>query len=167
MCQTNTSAITVIDRGGGSVLVGDNNLGIYGDTDAPGSAEAVRFTATSSGTAGKVFMYIDSGSISVPVVVGVYSDVAGSAGSLLSAVTFNAPVPGTWNVGTTSPLTITQGTPYWIALLCPSGTGTLHYRRDSTASTPDFSEFSTSLSALPATWPTAMTTPTSTSRRCT
>jgi hypothetical protein len=112
-------------------------------------------TATTSGTARVLSVYLDASSAAKQVVVGIYTNSAsGHPGNLLTQATIAHPIAGAWNVATLpSTIALTQGQPYWIAVLGPTGTGTVQFR-DRTASGTSETSRQTTLTSLPATWAT-------------
>jgi hypothetical protein len=84
-----------------------------------------RFTAEASGTVTSVRVKC-SGNGNVKVAI--YADSSGSPGALLGAVNTSTPVSSGWNtISLPSPVSITSGTPYWLAVACDSS-GVLYYR---------------------------------------
>ncbi|MGZ4411105.1 MAG: galactose oxidase-like domain-containing protein [Gaiellaceae bacterium] len=137
----------------GTVLIGDQTVEPKGDSNAAGLAEAFQATATASGTLAKLTVYVDTGSTATSLVAGIYADSAGHPGPLLGQGTLNAPTAGAWNDVALNGVPVIAGTPYWIALLGPSGT--LKFRdRCCGGGTAAETNLQTSLSALPATWTT-------------
>jgi hypothetical protein len=85
------------------------------------------------------------------VVVGLYTDSAGNPGALLSQATITSPVAGAWNTIAVPAASVTAGTKYWIAVLGPTGTGTVQFRDVPTGGRSQTSA-QTNLSTLPSTW---------------
>ncbi|MFL5518762.1 MAG: Ig-like domain-containing protein, partial [Gemmatimonadales bacterium] len=110
--------VTVSNSVSGDQLLGLDSIQGFADNDAAGEAEAFAFTATASGQAGTVTLYVDSGSRATVLDVGLYSDASGQPDTLLASASLAAPRPGAWNTITfgTNP-TLTSGTPYWVAVL--------------------------------------------------
>ena len=120
-------------------------------SETSGKSEAFRTTATATGTAGKVTVYVDAGSASTKLTVGIYSDSGGHPGTLLAQGSLAPPVSSAWNTVTLPPTPVTSGTTYWVAVL---GTGgTLRFRDKKSGGGSETSSQST-LSALPSTWST-------------
>ena len=151
-------AVTVSNAVTGTQLLGINTIQGSTDHDAAGEAEAFRSTATASGQAGSLTLYVDSGSGATTLKAGVYSDASGRPGTLLASGSLSAPRTAAWNtVVLSSNPTLSSGTTYWIALL---GTGgQINYRDTSTGSCSQ-SNATTGLSNLPATWSPGTTWPT-------
>ncbi|WP_091756959.1 Ig-like domain-containing protein [Pedococcus cremeus] len=151
-------AVTVSNAVTGTQLLGLNTIQGSADSDAAGEAEAFRSTATASGQAGSLTLYVDSGSGATTLKVGVYSDTSGRPGTLLASGSLSAPRSAAWNTVVLSPNpTLSSGTPYWVALL---GTGgQINYRDTSTGSCSQ-SNATTGLSNLPSTWSPGTTWPT-------
>jgi hypothetical protein len=135
-----------------TVLVGDSKVEANVDNNAAGSAEAFQHTATSSGSATKLFFYVDSGSAASSVIVGLYSNNASNnPGTLLAQATATGPTKGAWNSVSISAVAITAGTKYWIAVLSPTGAGVYQFR-DVGAGGPTQNSSQKNLATLPATW---------------
>jgi hypothetical protein len=147
-------AVTVGNATGGAVLLGDQTLYSGGDSDSPGTAEAFRTTAVSSGTLARLVVYVDTTSTATSLVVGVYADRSGHPGSLLAQATA-APANGAWNAIAVPAAPIASGSTYWIALLAPKGT--LRFRdRSCGCANPSETSAQTTLTTLPASWTTGV-----------
>ena len=138
---------------GASPLIGDNAIEASNDSNPAGMAEAFLFTASSSGTASRLWAYLDGASTANQVTVGIYSHdpSTNSPGTLLAQNTMTAPVNGAWNVVAIPATTITAGTSYWIAVLGPAAQGTIQFRDHSTGGR-NITSAQTTLATLPATW---------------
>lgn len=117
------------DPSGSSSLLGTQTVGSQSDTIVSQQAEAWPFTATASGTADKVSVYINS-SVATNVIVGLYDDSSGNPGSLKGTTTLSPPSAGGWNTATINAasgknLSITNGGKYWISVLGANGTVTV------------------------------------------
>jgi len=133
-----------------------------------GTAEAFVFQAQASGNATNVHLYLDSGSQSMSLLVGVYSDSAGHPGTLLTAATLTNLTSSSWNTTSIISTPVVSGTIYWIAVLPLDGHLFIDDRfQDSVWTTWWASHGSymaevsllANLSTLPTTWVTG-TTPT-------
>jgi hypothetical protein len=146
-------SVTVQNVAATKVLVGDQVLEASIDFDDAGQAEATVSTASAAGTLAKVSVYVDATNASTKVLVGVYSDSGGHPGTLLAQGTLTAPVAGAWNDVAMSAASIASGTPYWIAVLSPAGSGRVEFR-DRCCGLGTHADLSsqTTLTALPATW---------------
>ena len=133
------------------MLLGSQTIQSNTDTDPAGTAEAFRYTATATGAAASLKLYVSSGTTASSVKVGVYSNNNGHPGTLLTSGAIPAPTTGTWNVASLSPaITLTAGTTYWIGFL---GTGgQISYKNTTSGSCSESP--SGNLSALPVTWTT-------------
>ena len=140
------------------VLLGDQLVEPKADSNVAGSAEAFQTTATTTGTVATLSVYVDAPSRATALTAGLYTDNAGHPGALLGQGTLNGPTPGAWNVVSMPAITVTSGSRYWIALLSPTGGGTLGFR-DRCCGNGTASETSSqsSLTALPAAWSTGRT----------
>lgn len=134
----------------GAVALGTQTVSASLDENSAGSAEAFGATATGSGPVGSLSVYIDSTSKATQANVGLYSDSGGKPGTLLTQGTISSPTAG-WNTVPVSGATLATGTPYWITVLSPSGSGTIVFRDATTGSLSENSSQS-NLTTLPATW---------------
>ena len=133
-------------------LVGDAKIEGMGDSDPAGSAEAFQYTASTSGTASRLYVYVDTTNAAAAVAVGLYTNTTGNdPGTLLASGTIASPAKGAWNSVTIPATSLTAGTKYWIAILSPGGSGTVRFR-DVGAGGPTEMSRQTNLTALPATW---------------
>jgi hypothetical protein len=141
-----------------SILLGDTQGAPSTDYNPAGMAEAFSTTSGASGSVNTLNVFVDSASTATKLVAGVYSDYGGHPGSLLGSGTLNSPTPGAWNAITlASPVSVTSGTTYWIAILGPSGAGTLRFRDHCCGGgSPSETSKQTALSTLPATWATGV-----------
>jgi hypothetical protein len=134
-------------------LFGDQTIESTVDFNAAGLAEAFKTSSPNSGTLRKVTTYVDAGSTVTSIVVGVYSDSGGHPGMLLASGALNAPKAVAWNdVTMSSAAPVTSGTPYWIAVLSPTGGGQVKFRDRSGGNSE--TSLQTTLAALPPTWAT-------------
>src|SRR5205823_873829 len=120
-----------------------------------GLAEAFQYTNAQAGTVGELGVYVDTGTTATRVVVGLYSDNGGATGSpatLLASGVITAPVAGRFNTVAVTPVAVTAGTKYWIAVL--STGGEVHFRDVADSAAGGLAQISTqtNLTALPGTW---------------
>jgi hypothetical protein len=134
-----------------TTLVGTTTVAATQDGNPAGMAEAFKATAGASGTAIRMSAYLDAGSSAGTVVLGLFTDSNGHPGSLLTRGVISVPVAGAWNTVAVSPVTLTSGQAYWLAILGPAGAGTVQFRDVAGAGQSETSASST-LSTLPATW---------------
>ena len=147
---TSTSTATPI------TLLGDKSIEATVDNDASGQAEAFQYSATSTGTATKLYIYVDAQNTTSQLVVGLYSDVSGQPHTLLGQGTISAPTVGAWNSVSIPGASVTSGTKYWLAVLGAAGTGSPWFR-DNSSGTSSVGSSQTNLTTLPATWTTGTT----------
>jgi len=150
-------------------FVGADSLTRSGiDTDKAGLAEAFRATATASGSASVVCVYLDPTNTASALSAAVYADNGlGHPGTLLAQGSLTgAPTNGAFNTIQIPSLPLVSGTTYWIALLSPSATpGTLKFRdhccgyQSSPQSGPSENSLETNLTAFPASWSTGKVWP--------
>ena len=148
--QTISVTLTITAQGL-KTLLGDGNIESTPDDDSAGQAEAFPATASTSGNLVQLRVYIDQGSAASSLVAGLYTSAAGRPAQLLTQGTLAHPVPGAWNTVSVPAAAVTGGTSYWIAILSPSGSGTLNFRDRSGGGT-SVTSASSSLTSLPTTW---------------
>src|SRR5207248_8026951 len=86
---------------------------------------------------------------------GRHPDNGPHPGARLGQGSRNAPAAGAWNDVSISAVQVTSGTQYWIALLGPSGAGTVRFRDHGSGGSALVETSSQStLTALPSTWAT-------------
>jgi hypothetical protein len=107
----------------------------------------------------KLNVYLDSANRATRLVAGVYADASGHPGRLLTQATLSSVTSGAWNALTVPKASVTAGTTYWIAVLSPSGWGTLQIR-DRFGGGRSETSAQGALTTLPATWTTGQTGPT-------
>jgi hypothetical protein len=140
----------------GSMLLGEANVETFADNNS-GGAQAWPYTATASGAASSVSVYVDSGTTGA-VDVGLYSNSGGEPGTRLATATLSSPATGAWDTAAFSGNpTITSGTTYWLALLGPSGNTVYFQDQKSGGSCTTVGSQQTSLSSLPSSWTTGPT----------
>jgi outer membrane protein assembly factor BamB len=139
-----------------TTLLGTTSIGSQADQNVAGSAEAFQATATASGSLGRLSVYLDSGSASTKVAVGIYADNAAGThpGALLTQASTTTLTAGAWNTVTVPAAAIASGTRYWVAVL---GTGGTLRFRDGPNGCKSEASASSALTALPATWTTGAT----------
>jgi RHS repeat-associated protein len=139
-------------------LAGNQTKELQSTTQVAGQANAFQYTATASGTATQLLVFLDDGTIASQVQVGLYSDTAGHPGTLLTQGTINTPVNWAWNAVPIAPVSLTSNTKYWIAVLSPNGLGKLKllYQGTGGGGTNETS-LSTTLTTLPSSWTTGAT----------
>jgi hypothetical protein len=136
------------------VRLGDQSVEAQVDNNPSGSAEAFQYTATTTGPATRLYVYLDAGNTATQVVAGLYTDAANNPGALLGQATMTSPQPGVWNSIVLSGVNITAGTKYWIAILAPNtSTGLMQFRDTATGGLTKVSS-QTTLNTLPGTWTT-------------
>lgn len=136
-----------------SQLVGDNVIEAVVDSNVNGTAEAFSFAATASGTASTFNLYVDSTNTAANIIVGVYAGTTSNPTTLLASGLLSNPLPGTWNAIPISPISITSGSRYWLAVLNPkSEPGVIKFRSKSSGTSKG--SLNTSLTTLPTPWTT-------------
>lgn len=139
-----------------TTLLGTTSIGTQPDQNVAGSAEAFQATATASGTLGKLSFYLDSGSASTKVTVGVYADNGAGThpGALLTQAATTTLTANAWNTIAVPAAGLASGTRYWVAIL---GTGGTLRFRDAPNGCKSEASASSALTALPATWTSGAT----------
>ena len=142
----------------GGPLVGNGSVEGKVDSNPPGSAQAYRYTATSSGTVGSLGVFLDTTSTASSVSVGLYADSgSGSPGSLVTSGGASSPRAGAWNGFTVPSAPVVAGRSYWLAVLQPWGSsGTIEYRDTNGTDAAPMSGSNT-LGGLPSTWQSGQT----------
>jgi hypothetical protein len=149
-----TQSFTVAAAAAPQTLIGNSTVQSGGDSNTAGTAEAFRTTASASGSARTMAVYVATANTAPTMVVGIYSDANGHPGTLLTKGTRSAPTAGAWNTVTVPAASLTNGRTYWVALL---GTGgTLQFRSGPAGCRSEGSQ-SSSLTTLPSTWATGAT----------
>ena len=134
------------------MLLGDEAVESLKDHLAGGQAEAFPFPARTSGATGAVHVYIDSNDSARTLIVGLYANLNGHPGSLLTTGSLSAPQTGAWDTATVAPTQLVSGTTYWLAVL---GTGgALRYRDRWHGPCNAQTSRQTNLGALAAQWST-------------
>ena len=140
------------------VLLGDTSVQSRA-SNAAGIAQAYEATATTTGTATDIEVYINDGNAATQVIVGLYSDSAGEPGALLTSGRISDPTSGAWNDITVSPVSITGGSTYWIDILGVGGT--IQYSATRHHGEASYVQSGTDLTSLPQTFVGSQTLPTS------
>src|SRR5581483_8596726 len=97
-------------------------------------------------------VYVASTTTATQLVVGLYTDSGGHPATLLTQGMLASPAKGGWDNVTVPAASVTSGATYWLAILSPSGTGTIQFRDKSGGSSE--TSASSTLTTLPATWTT-------------
>src|SRR5262249_3724067 len=103
--------------------------------------------ATQSGLASVVRLFVDAGSTAPVVRAALYSDQAGSPGTILAQSSGASLTPG-WIAVKIPPVPLLQGTRYWVVVLNPLGAGTVNLRQASSGGS-SVGSAQTSLAAFP------------------
>lgn len=104
-----------------SVLLGYVAVGFASASSSAGQPESFSFTGRRSGSVSSIHVFIDSRNRARSVVAGLYSNVHGHPGSLLTAGTLNHPKSGAWNSLRVRSAPIRSGHIYWLAVLGRGG----------------------------------------------
>jgi hypothetical protein len=139
-----------------SVLVGNQNIELNIDSTATGLAEAFPATASANGQIGSINVFLDETSAATKIYAGIYADANGHPGSLLTQGSVTQFALGTWNTVTVTPVNVSSGTSYWIAILGTTG-GKPVFRDKSTTACHSQTSSQSNLTALPSTWSAGQT----------
>lgn len=120
-----------------------------------GQAAAYPFTATHSGQADVARIFVDAGTTTAVIRVGLYADRDGAPDALLA----QGSAPGLssgWKVVGLPPVGLVQGQQYWVIAMAPFGNGGVVLRDAGPATSGWVNVLSkaTTLAALPAVWTT-------------
>ena len=105
----------------GKVVLGVTDIGEVIDNNNQGIAEAFVDVAKESRTISGIDMYVNSGSSSKKIIVGIYSDRNGHPYSRLSTGSISNINNGEWNRIPVSTIAVKSGTKYWVAILSSNG----------------------------------------------
>jgi hypothetical protein len=150
---SNEASATIAQQSPATFLVGDQTIEARTDQNTAGVAEAFKSIAAAAGTLNTLKVFVDPTSTATKLTAGIYADSGGHPGSLLAQGTISAPSAGNWNDVSVPSVPITSGATYWIAVLGPSGSGTLKFRERGGAGTAEVSA-ANGLATLAQTWTT-------------
>lgn len=136
-------------------IIGNNVIRTHAVAPGAGQARAYPFTASASGIANVFNLYFDDGNKATSVSVGIYSSGGSNPATLLSTGSLTGTPKATWRAISITPVSLTSGTQYWLAVLSPSASGTVKFR-DKSGGTSKRS-YSSTLSQLPDTWTSGTT----------
>jgi hypothetical protein len=147
-------ATTVASRAATTIstttLLGDSAVETRVDSLKAGHAKAFSFQASVSGDGELAHVYVDSHNAARTLTVGLYSNVAGGPGSLLSTGTILNAQAGAWNTVSLAPIALLGGETYWLAVL--GGGGTLRIRDRSAGPCLSQTDAQSGLKALALSW---------------
>ena len=109
-------------------LVGRAEVQPNVDSNPAGTAEAFRYTASATGTATRLSVYLDDANTATSVIVRLYTNTSGgNPGVLLTSGTITSPKAEAWNTGNVPTIGVTAGTDYWLAVLAPHKGGLIKF----------------------------------------
>lgn len=148
--------VITVGSGGGGTLIGTNTVGSTLEIVADQTAIASMATAIATGTVNTLSVNYGSSSGNTTCVAGIYSDNAGSPGTLLGqASAACTPHSHGWANLTLSPgVPVTQGTKYWVAAMGSAPTGQSAYFHFTSNKCNSALSAVTNLTSLPSTWST-------------
>ncbi len=135
----------------GPPLLGHANVAPNVDSNPAGTAEAFLTRVRYSGQMTRLHLYVDSSSTATQAIVGIYSNRLGHPGALQAKRTITNLMPGSWNYVDLPSMSVSPGQQYWIAVLGPSGGGSLAFRDRRLSGLAETSA-QHNLTALPAQW---------------
>ncbi len=133
------------------ILLGDTNVERSTDSNSAGTAEAFPVKAVATGQVSSLSVYLDRSNVATTISAGMYADRNGHPGALLTQGAASNAVSGGWNPINVSPVPVTSGTTYWLALAGVNGAVRF---RDRTGSCRSEVNSQTNLNSLPVTWST-------------
>ncbi len=133
-------------------LVGTDTIESVLDYNPEGMAQAFGTQAEVTGTVTSLWVYVDAASSATQLVAGLYADNNGHPSTLIAQGTLSSPGSGGWKHVPIPPASIKSGSPYWIAVLGPSGV--LRFRDGTWGSGVSETSAQTTLTTLPGTWTT-------------
>lgn len=110
--------ISSTTSGGSTTVLGYNAVGASTDSSDANFMEAVKFTASASGTVSSLYAYIatvDPSSSNQSGQMAIYTDSSGSPGTKLASSSTTTLTGNSWNLFTITPTAVTSGTTYWLA----------------------------------------------------
>ncbi len=131
------------------MLLGNRAVGRHTGSIPSGRARAFPVVARSSGTAGRIRIYVTRSARAKVAMLALYSDVRGHPGRRLAAGRVRRPRRGRWATAKVSPAALRAHHRYWIALLGQGGR--LAYRGTAGRCTSR-SSAQAHLSSLPRRW---------------
>lgn len=138
-----------------SYFAGQTDIGSVVFPLPMGIAHAFQITASKSGVLTAAPIYIDGGSSTSKIIVGLYSDSSGHPGTLLAKSAVDSSLVGRWNSIPMPGGAIVNGRKYWLAVLSPHvSTVPVVYLRDLPGAGSGVLETSgqSALAALPLNW---------------
>jgi hypothetical protein len=139
-------------------VVGEAHVLATRDSNPAGTAEAFRFVASRTDTVSEFGIYLDASNQAEQVAIGLYDDSPeGHPDHLLASATISSPTPDAWNSVQCSPVSLTDGATYWLAVLGPAGTGTIGLRDINQGGDRSETSNQTDLTGLPDVWTSGAT----------
>jgi Purple acid Phosphatase, N-terminal domain/Bacterial Ig domain len=134
-----------------ATLVGDQTVQPERVMLPGGQAAAYQYDAAQSGQASVIRLYLDAGTSAPVVRVAIYADQEGAPGALLS----QGSAPGLsvgWTSITIPPVSLVEGSRYWISVLSPIGGGNLVIRDAGRGRGTSLLGLPSTLAAFPSAW---------------
>ena len=128
VAEAATTLTATFERTTALKLGGADVIGTNVSSAGAGGAEVYRFTASGSGTAHELNLYVAASSTASHLVLGLFGDNNGQPSARLGSGRIANPAEGAWNKVAVEIPGIEAGKAYWLALLNPAdGTGTLRW----------------------------------------
>lgn len=137
-----------------STLGGETSLGGNADSTMHGQAEAFQLTASKTGSATALDIYLDTSS---GVIAGLYSSSSGHPATLLGSGSVSSNTAHSWTGVSISSVSVTAGASYWIAVLPHGSASKVQFKDVSSGSCGDETSSQENLTALTSTWSTGET----------
>jgi hypothetical protein len=140
-------------------VMGDTKLEPWIDNRPQGTAEAFQVTPVKSSIITSVRVYLDDSTTAKELTVGIYKNKkSGHPGKLLAQGKISSLKAGAWNSIPVSAVSVTEGRPYWIAILGTEGQIAFLDQVGSSTGLMETSA-STELEKLPRQWKGSITQP--------
>ena len=138
-------------------LLGDaQSGGAPSSTLDDGHARAFRFLASASGSVSRLAIQIDPSNQAATIMLGLYDDYYVHPGHLLATADVDATSPG-WRTVSVSETRVTQGEPYWIAVLSKTPGQPVTFVGNAAKGAADAEDTSEGrLATLPTIWPSGV-----------
>ena len=144
-----------------TLLIGERKVESQVGRGAVGQAKAFPAVAINSGTVRSLSVYLDASSASTQLFLGIYIESGtGHPSALLGQGSSTHLRPGAWNTIHVSPISVSKGRVYWIAVL-GAREGQPAFRDRYSANCDSETSSQTNLTSLPATWKTGKDWPNS------
>ena len=135
------------------VMFGHQTIETLVNTLPAGIAEGYQITATVTGNVNTLSVYVDSSTSSTKILVGLYSDIGGHPGILLTSGNTATFQKAAWTAIPVAPVGITAGSKYWFSLLGTGGAMKFRQKQGPGGWIDELNSVN-GLTSLPAKWAT-------------